>query len=218
MTLIGNAFVTLEVGTPYTDAGATAFDNEDGNLTSSIVTVSNVNTTVLGTYTITYTVKDSSNSTASLTRTVRVTDTTLPTITITGNSEITIQAGSTYTDLGAIATDNYDTNVTIITTNLVNTALIGNYTVTYTAIDSSNNTATASRTVHVISLDDDHDGITNEHDVCPQTTGTPLVDGCSCAQILAFKPGNNAGELKNGCSNGTINVFSQRIGWARDIK
>ncbi|HLC33194.1 MAG TPA: immunoglobulin-like domain-containing protein, partial [Candidatus Nanoarchaeia archaeon] len=65
----------MEVGTPYTDAGATAFDNEDGNLTSSIVTVSNVNTTVLGTYTITYTVKDSSNSTASLTRTVRVTDT-----------------------------------------------------------------------------------------------------------------------------------------------
>ena len=30
------------------------------------------------------------------------------------------------------------------------------------------------------------------------------TSGCTCAQILTTKPGNNAGELKNGCTKGTM--------------
>ena len=35
---------SIEVGTAYTDEGATAFDNIDGDITADIATVSDVNT------------------------------------------------------------------------------------------------------------------------------------------------------------------------------
>ncbi|MEM6734396.1 MAG: immunoglobulin-like domain-containing protein, partial [Myxococcota bacterium] len=37
ITLLGDAMVSLEVNAPFTDPGATASDNRDGDLTSSIV-------------------------------------------------------------------------------------------------------------------------------------------------------------------------------------
>ena len=73
ITLLGDASVTVEVTSTYNDAGATASDNYDGDITESIVTVSNVDTDTVGTYTITYNVKDtSSNSAEEVTRTVNV--------------------------------------------------------------------------------------------------------------------------------------------------
>ncbi|RLG24161.1 hypothetical protein DRN85_08100 [Methanosarcinales archaeon] len=47
-----------------------------------------------------------------------------------------------------------------------------------------------------------------------------IVDtfGCSCEQILFCKPGNNAGEYKWGCSEGTMHVWTSQIGWAPDCQ
>jgi hypothetical protein len=76
ITLLGNSPVTIQVGSTYTDAGATALDNYDGNLTSSIVVTGSVNTAVVGTYTLSYNVSDSSgNAAVTVTRTVNVVDT-----------------------------------------------------------------------------------------------------------------------------------------------
>src|ERR1035437_3918724 len=47
ITLSGSSTVTVAAGSTYTDAGATALDNVDGNITSSIVTVNPVNTSIL---------------------------------------------------------------------------------------------------------------------------------------------------------------------------
>ena len=44
------------------DAGATASDNIDGNLTSEIVIVNSVNTSVIGSYTVTYNVADAAGN------------------------------------------------------------------------------------------------------------------------------------------------------------
>ena len=44
ITIKGINPATIEVGSTYTDAGAEASDNIDGNLTNSITTTSNVNT------------------------------------------------------------------------------------------------------------------------------------------------------------------------------
>ena len=67
------------MGAVYTDAGATATDNSDGDLTSSIVTVSTVNTAIVGSYTVTYNVSDTAgNAATQVTRTVNVEDTTIP--------------------------------------------------------------------------------------------------------------------------------------------
>ncbi len=152
ITLLGSSQVNVEVGSIYTDAGATATDNYDGDLTSQLVVVNNVDVNTLGSYTVTYGVSDSSSNAASVvTRTVNVIDQTAPTITILGDNPVTIEAGSTYTDAGATATDNYNNDVTadITTASTVDSNTIGSYTVTYTVNDASGNQATAVRTVIV---------------------------------------------------------------------
>ncbi|MFA6325021.1 MAG: immunoglobulin-like domain-containing protein [Candidatus Paceibacterota bacterium] len=70
-----NESSTLEItkGSSYADSGATALDDVDGDLTSSIVVVNNVDTDVLGTYTVTYNVDDlSDNHATEVVRTVNV--------------------------------------------------------------------------------------------------------------------------------------------------
>lgn len=79
ITRLGVSPVNVVIGNIYTDAGATATDNVDGNITSKIVTVNPVSTTTLGTYTITYNVSDAAgNAALQVTRTVNVVATSTP--------------------------------------------------------------------------------------------------------------------------------------------
>jgi len=70
ITITNGDSITVNQNSSYIDAGATAVDNVDGviNVTSS----GSVNTTTLGTYTITYTATDSAGNTATKVRTVTV--------------------------------------------------------------------------------------------------------------------------------------------------
>lgn len=73
ITLTGSASVSLYVGDTYSDAGATANDDVDGNITANIVTNNPVNTSVAGTYTVTYSVSDAAgNPAVQVTRSVVV--------------------------------------------------------------------------------------------------------------------------------------------------
>ena len=73
ITLIGKNSVVINVGTEYVDLGATAYDKEDGDITSKLVTdTSAVNTRVPGIYKVWYRVTDSAGKTASASRTVTV--------------------------------------------------------------------------------------------------------------------------------------------------
>jgi hypothetical protein len=75
INLLGDAAVSIEVGDTYIDAGATAKDNYDGDITSNIVTVSNVDTAIVGSYTVTYDVSDANGNAAdTVTRIVTVED------------------------------------------------------------------------------------------------------------------------------------------------
>jgi len=83
ITLLGSSPVSVTFGSTYVDAGATALDNIDGDITGSIVTVNPVNTLVVGTYTVTYDVSDAAgNAAAQVKRTVNVVDATPPATTI----------------------------------------------------------------------------------------------------------------------------------------
>ena len=73
ITLNGTTPQTVEIGENYSDEGATATDNVDGDISSSIVVSSNVDTSKTGTYYIRYNVKDSSgNSASEVVRVVKV--------------------------------------------------------------------------------------------------------------------------------------------------
>jgi hypothetical protein len=73
ITLLGDAEVNINVGDVYTDAGATASDDVDGNITASIVVGGTVNTSAAGSYVLTYNVSDSAgNAALEVSRTVNV--------------------------------------------------------------------------------------------------------------------------------------------------
>lgn len=75
IVLVGSSTVNLLVGDTYNEQGATATDNLDGNLTSSIVIAGSVNTNNAGAYAVTYNVSDSAgNAAAAVIRTVNVSD------------------------------------------------------------------------------------------------------------------------------------------------
>ena len=71
--LIGANLVEIEKGSTYKDAGAKAEDDVDGDITSSIVAVIDVDTSTAGDYIITYKVSDSAgNAAKEVTRSVNV--------------------------------------------------------------------------------------------------------------------------------------------------
>ena len=72
ITIIGGSTLSLNIGDTYTELGATAYDNVDGDISLKIITTGTVNTSVAGNYTITYTVSDMSGNIGTATRTVNV--------------------------------------------------------------------------------------------------------------------------------------------------
>jgi len=72
ITLLGQASEAIVAGAPYNDAGATASDDIDGDLTDSIVRSGSVDTMVVGTYKISYSVADRAGNSNSAQRTVTV--------------------------------------------------------------------------------------------------------------------------------------------------
>jgi hypothetical protein len=118
VTVTGTNPATVELGDTYTDAGATS---TEGTVTSS----GTVDTSTVGTYTITYSATDASGNTGTATRTVNVTDTTAPVVTVTSGTD-TVELGGTWTDAGATATDLSGT-VTVVNTGTVDTETDGTY-------------------------------------------------------------------------------------------
>jgi hypothetical protein len=140
----------IQVFSPYSELGATASDNVDGDVSDGIVIdPSSVDTTILGSYQVTYDVTDSSgNDAATVVRTVNVVDTIDPIL--------SVQDFTVTTDVDSLAFDPADypdyisvsDNVEDATVMCTPTTLsLGANTVTCTATDTSNNTDVESFTV-----------------------------------------------------------------------
>jgi len=80
ITLIDSDTINIYVGDSYdVDAGATAFDDVDGDITAKIIVVNPVDTNITGTYIITYNVSDTAGNPATeVTRTVIVSEKPAP--------------------------------------------------------------------------------------------------------------------------------------------
>ncbi|MBT8268005.1 MAG: DUF5011 domain-containing protein [Bacteroidia bacterium] len=158
ITLTGPSVVNLNVGDTYTEQGATATDNVDGDITANIVIGGDtVDTNTAATYVVTYNVSDAAgNAATEVTRTVNVNeviDTTPPVITLIGPATINLTVGDTYTEQGATATDDIDGDISsniVIGGDVVDTNIASTYVVTYNVSDAAGNAATeVTRTVNV---------------------------------------------------------------------
>ena len=173
ITLNGDNPMTIECGSEFTDPGALATDDIDGNI--SVNSSNDVNVTEVGTYEVIYTATDSSGNTSSETRTVFVQG-VLSEI-VFGYDSVVVADWAEYnyfltTDehvMGRIhlGGDNYNiengflypmaidncggTNYEIIVTgDDIDFDTIGYYTQTYTATDSFGNSVSATLTFQVI--------------------------------------------------------------------
>lgn len=133
---------------------ATAYDKEDGDLTSKIVIEGTVDNNKPGNYTVIYKVTDSKNETVSKQITIEVIEDEKPVITA---SDITLKEGENYNFLtGVGASDKEDgdlsNKITIESTN-VDLNKVGNYQVTYKVVDSFGHNVTKTINVKIVSKD-----------------------------------------------------------------
>ena len=74
LILIGDDPFNVPAGSTFVDPGVTATDNIDGDIRSSVIATGNVNSAVVGTYSVTYEVTDfAGNSATPITRSVIIT-------------------------------------------------------------------------------------------------------------------------------------------------
>ncbi len=135
----------------------TYVSNTDGTVTCD---PSEIDSTKLGSVTVTYTVTDSDGNTKDFTREYNVVDTDSPIITLK-SKDVTIQKGASFDPTSNIESvvDKVDGGLTLaneatfksytITSN-VDTDTIGDYTVSISAIDSNGNETTDSYSVSVV--------------------------------------------------------------------
>jgi uncharacterized delta-60 repeat protein len=154
ITLLGDDPVTLEVGTAYVEAGFSATDNYDEDVSGDVVVTGSVDHTTLGQYILRYNVSDSSgNPAAEKTRTVNVVDTIAPEIALLGDNPMSLDVGTPYEEPGFTATDNYDGDIrgSVVITGSVDENTPGSYELRYNVSDSSGNPAQEQvRTVNVV--------------------------------------------------------------------
>lgn len=154
ITLIGSNPDSLEQGYTYNEKGATAFDLADGNISASIISNNNLNNMVVGSYQVTYDVKDSAGNKADqVVRTVMVTDDiTPPALALNGSTVEKVLVKVPYVDKGYTSNDKVDGNITagVLVTGVVNINKLGSYPLTYTSTDKAGNSSILNRTVQVI--------------------------------------------------------------------
>ena len=160
LTINGDNPTTVEAGIEtYAELGATAIDNIDGDISSSVELETfpgPVDSSTVADYWVVYNVSDSAGNPATpVTRTVNVVDTFAPVITLNPNADgevdFTLEAGiDTYADPGFILVEAGNPLTTVVVGgDTVDPNIVGTYTVTYIADDGINPPTVVSRTVTV---------------------------------------------------------------------
>jgi len=152
ITLNGDSEISLLLNDNYSELGATAIDERDGAL--DVVISGTIDVTTLGNYIVSYTATDSAGNTSSVTRTIIVIeppDISAPIITLNGDSEISLLLNDNYSELGATAIDERDGALDVVISGTIDVTTLGNYTLTYTAIDNAGNTSNTTRIISIIS-------------------------------------------------------------------
>lgn len=162
LTLNGNDTLILEQCDTYTEPGAVAIDANDGNLTSTIKIAGKVEADKVGTYLLTYSVKDAQANSVSITRLVMVKDTKKPAIlklskSIVDGTTIDVQIGSVFVD-DIYSIDPCNGSIFVAKNpgfnGPVNTNVRATYPVTYRAVDPSGNKAVEDGFVMNYRVDD----------------------------------------------------------------
>ncbi|MEA3495112.1 MAG: DUF5011 domain-containing protein [Bacteroidota bacterium] len=160
--LLGDNPVYVEIMTPYNEAGVNYSDNywPTNKITYSVDGL--VDTTSIGTYTISYSVTDASgNGPNTISRTVIVWDSTAPVITLKGYSEIVTEVNEPFVDPGVNINDNSHSGFEVFTSGTyykyfegqTSPDSIGLFSIFYYVKDAAGNTSSMiARVVNVVDI------------------------------------------------------------------
>ncbi len=129
----------------YEEEGYTAQDNLDGDITDRVLRQETREKII-------YSVSDAAGNKTVVERVIVYNDPVPPELTLNGEHQITVMAGTGFSEPGFTASDNCDGDITgkVAISGGVDIYMPGTYTLTYTVSDSYNNTVSDSRTVTVL--------------------------------------------------------------------
>lgn len=137
--LNGEDTLLINYGQLYIESGfeANVFNH---NLSDKVEVTTDLDVSVLGEYNINYNLSYLDKE-YNLVRKVKVVDNEKPMITLNGEKDITLYVNDVYKELGVIAIDNYDGDISnkVIITGNVDTSKVGEYNLVYSVVDSSGN-------------------------------------------------------------------------------
>jgi len=211
LTLKGSANITLPYKGKYTDYGALFTDNIDKD--RIVYSNVSVDTSKLQKNTIIpYNATDKAGNLADMIiRTVNVVDNESPVITLLGDINMTIAQGSTYSDQGTTASDNYDASINVLVNGGVNTATLGTYTLTYTATDKAGNTAIPQRrTVTVADLTPAIIILNGKSEYNVSQGGTYIEQGARAIDVI---DGNNSANVSGNVDTSKVGDYILRYNY-----
>lgn len=155
--LTGLDTIEITPNTPYSEPGYSGFDNEENDVTSKVkikiyknnIEQENIDTSITGEYTIKYIYEDD-NDYVEVSRRLIIIDTEAPNLVISGDITLVTTEVSSFDLLeGVTVTDNSGEEIVVdISGNI--SSIVGDYTITYKAKDSSGNETSKTRIIKVI--------------------------------------------------------------------
>ena len=153
ITLNGHSIIYINVFETYADPGLIVTDNVDTTVQTSVT--GEVDTSIVGTYDLLYEAIDTSGNSSSASRSVVVEDKIPPVIDLFGEETIIINQHTEFIDPGIAVSDNYDETPTVITSGDLDPSVVGQYEITYKAMDSSGNISSVTRSIIVDEINND---------------------------------------------------------------
>lgn len=142
--LISDPNYYTPIGQSYKEEGFTCIDNYDGDLSSKV-------TSTIQQDKVIYEVQDSSGNQTKIERTIVYDDRKAPEIKLVGSNQIYWIQGIEWKDQYTAVDDvDGDLSSKVQVSGTVNSAVVGDYSLSYQVEDSHHNMATAKRVVHVV--------------------------------------------------------------------
>ena len=148
LILNGELNMTIYKDTTYNEPGYNAYDNKKNDLNSQVIVKSDLDTSTVGTYTITYSLDNIVRK-----RTIKVVERPdiITIIHLDGKSNIYLSVGEEYEEPGYSAIDAIDGDLTskVTINSNVNTSKQGTYRIIYSVTNSEGVTTSETRTIIV---------------------------------------------------------------------
>lgn len=144
ITLKGESKVKVCPNSEYDEAGYTAIDNYDGDITDNVTIKKEKDK-------IKYIVKDNSGNKTEIIREITYEDSTPPIINLKGAKNLYIKVNDSYKEPGFTVKDNCDDDLDkdVVINSNVDTKKVGDYKIEYTVLDKNQNKTTIIRNVFV---------------------------------------------------------------------